>query len=261
MTQSEYEQKKRECWEEVSKEILTIGGGKEKRAFDFAFDRAYALGKQENDVEGEEMLTVSRKKVQELHNRYFGNPLEPVSKIRLRKDFQDLFDSKCLPDNVDSSDANVDSSYVSVESLEPKPAEPKFKLGDKVKDTSSPHDDGIYKVDDIKKSSDGFIYHIQGLNGKSNVKESDLEPYTEPHGNVNLSQETANCGKHFDRIPKDCFSKERRLNMAAQFMSAMMSNPAIFHQHLNAEEEDYILYGSLEFADALISETEKGGER
>lgn len=58
--------------------------------------------------------------------------------------------------------------------------EPKFKVGDKVKDISSPHDSGIYKVDDIKKSSDGFLYHIQGLIGKSNVKESDLERYTEP---------------------------------------------------------------------------------
>lgn len=39
--------KKRECWEYVGKTILTIGGSKEKRAFDYAFDRAYALGKQE----------------------------------------------------------------------------------------------------------------------------------------------------------------------------------------------------------------------
>lgn len=45
MTREEYEQKKHECWEYVSKTILTIGGSKEKRAFDYAFDRAYALGK------------------------------------------------------------------------------------------------------------------------------------------------------------------------------------------------------------------------
>lgn len=63
--------------------------------------------------------------------------------------------------------------------VEDEAKEPKFKVGDKVKDISSPHDSGIYKVDDIKKSSDGFLYHIQGLIGKSNVKESDLEPYTE----------------------------------------------------------------------------------
>lgn len=64
--------------------------------------------------------------------------------------------------------------------VEDEAKEPKFKVGDKVKDISSPHDSGIYKVDDIKKSSDGFLYHIQGLIGKSNVKESDLAPYTEP---------------------------------------------------------------------------------
>lgn len=45
MTQTEYEQNRAECWEYVSKTILTIGGSKEKRAFDYAFDRAYALGK------------------------------------------------------------------------------------------------------------------------------------------------------------------------------------------------------------------------
>lgn len=77
--------------------------------------------------------------------------------------------------------------------------------------------------------------------------------------NVNLSQETADCDKEFYNILKNSFAKDRRLNIAVQFMSAMMSNPAIFHQHLNAEEEDYILYGSLEFADALIAESEKGG--
>ena len=76
------------------------------------------------------------------------------------------------------------------------------------------------------------------------------------NSNCNLLKD---CDKQFDNILKDCFSKERRLNIAAQFMSAMMSNPAIFHQHLNAEEEDYILYGSLEFADALIAECGKGG--
>lgn len=45
MTREEYEQKKHECWEYVRKTILTIYGSKEKRAFDYAFDRAYALGK------------------------------------------------------------------------------------------------------------------------------------------------------------------------------------------------------------------------
>lgn len=52
MTQNEYEQKKRECWEEFCYEhlfdphnIVTQG------IFGYAFDRAYALGKQEKDAD------------------------------------------------------------------------------------------------------------------------------------------------------------------------------------------------------------------
>lgn len=50
MTQTEYEQKKRECWEEF------IDEGKHRlfsryEIFCAAFDRAYALGKQETDAE------------------------------------------------------------------------------------------------------------------------------------------------------------------------------------------------------------------
>lgn len=51
MTQQEYAQKKRECWET----FLRLGGGEEeigkKSAFDFAFDRSHALGKQEKDTD------------------------------------------------------------------------------------------------------------------------------------------------------------------------------------------------------------------
>lgn len=39
MTQQEYEQKKRECWEEFTTMSL-------HKAFNYAFDRAYALGKK-----------------------------------------------------------------------------------------------------------------------------------------------------------------------------------------------------------------------
>ena len=72
MTQQEYEQKKRECFvrfckdngidQEVNISIFD--------AFDQIFDRAFALGKQfgnpeQVDAEGEEILTVSRKRVRE----------------------------------------------------------------------------------------------------------------------------------------------------------------------------------------------------
>lgn len=73
MTQQEYEQKKRECWEEVSKKILTIGGDKEKRAFDFAFDRAYALGKQEGPSKNSSEIKRELSK-----NSSESNPAEPT---------------------------------------------------------------------------------------------------------------------------------------------------------------------------------------
>lgn len=51
MTQTEYEQQKRECWKEFCKEHpldATANGGV---AFRFAFDRAYTLGKQEKEAD------------------------------------------------------------------------------------------------------------------------------------------------------------------------------------------------------------------
>lgn len=46
MNKQEYDQQKRECWEEFCQHIVD-----EEEAFYNMFDRAYALGKQEKDVE------------------------------------------------------------------------------------------------------------------------------------------------------------------------------------------------------------------
>lgn len=48
MTQPEYDQQKRECWEEYLSEHKTTYT---QTAFDYAFDRAYSLGKQEKDAD------------------------------------------------------------------------------------------------------------------------------------------------------------------------------------------------------------------
>lgn len=93
MTQQEYEQKRRECWETFKKENLDgeVQWQPVSRydIFSMAFDRGYALGKQEKEVDS---------------SRH----------------------------NVDSPKPNVDSLDGNVDSLDPKPAEPKFKVGDKV---------------------------------------------------------------------------------------------------------------------------------
>lgn len=46
MTQPEYDQKKRECWEDFCRHIVD-----EEEEFYNMFDRAYALGKQKKDAE------------------------------------------------------------------------------------------------------------------------------------------------------------------------------------------------------------------
>lgn len=293
MTNQEYEQKKRECWEEYKRENLDgeVQWQLVSRydVFCDAFDRAFALGKQfgnseQVDAEGEEMLTVSRKRVREMY----------AANERIKADFPDketahisdhinhalkhLFGSKCLPDNVESSEPNVDSlpqnptencdnkSHISADCN--KPAEPKFKLGDKVKHIAHPHDDGVYIVDDIKKSPDGFIYHIQGLIGISNVKESALASYTEPTGfgkevnfptkkqSRNLSQ---NCDKQLGIILKGSFLKERRLNIATRVLCGMMADP--ISSNIQGKPTPVIVEWAYEIADALIAQAEKGAER
>lgn len=55
MNNQGYEQKKRECWEEYlnteTPQLAAWNKGHAKEAFDSAFDRAYALAKQEKDAD------------------------------------------------------------------------------------------------------------------------------------------------------------------------------------------------------------------
>lgn len=51
MNTKEYDQKKWECWAALKKQSECEGGCLMADAFFHAFDRAYALGKQEKDVE------------------------------------------------------------------------------------------------------------------------------------------------------------------------------------------------------------------
>lgn len=192
--------------------------------------------------EEDEILTVSRKKLQ-----YFYEKLMAVGKSQAAFALQSLFGSKCLPDDVDSS--------------EPKPAEPKFKVGDIVrfKYGCTP-----YRIDGFKMLDGTMLYQV----GEVWAAASDLEPYTEPEEPtctqtctddcpsqhkipcVNLSQETANCDK----------CNGLRLHIAAMAMQGIMSasDPLMFSERgcLSAEA---IARQALKYADALIAEAEKGG--
>lgn len=112
MTQQEYEQKKRKCWEEfLQKHEICTADGVTADAFIMAFDRAYALGKQEKDAEGEEMLTCDRDVVRMLY--------DGTDSVKVRQALECIFGSKCLPDE----DVHEDNFATK----KPEPAEPKNK--------------------------------------------------------------------------------------------------------------------------------------
>lgn len=209
-----------------------------------------------SDAEGEEMLVVSRKRVQEVyakniaasnsdgHNSYDYGYYDGVINILFT-----LFGSKCRSD------------------VEPKPAEPKYHKDDKVLYNGAVHKitvgygDGRYLLNNAEKA----------------VKESDLEPYTEPeeetspnvnNSDIDIAELVAkgyvpDPAKQFDNILKGGFRDHNRLQIAAMAMQGLMCNPCGFT--LDGEDQDKTPESIAEMAflcaDALIAECEKkGGE-
>lgn len=233
----------------------------------------FAIGKQEKDAEGEdseELLTARRKVIQEAY----------AANKRIKKEYPrgimykqsdavngflwGLFGSKCLPDE------------------EPKPAEPKFKVGDKVRivddchgqkyrgdvtevvyvDESDP--DATYKVDIYDEECGGGLWY----------SESDLEPYTEPKEREENAQERATltddcqsqCKSHhigdandmIDDIIKNSFREHNRLHIAAQIVAAIYANYQAAKGFKSIEE---LVCKALDITDTLIKESEKGGAK
>lgn len=202
----------------------------------------------DND-ENAEILCVFRKRVQELYaeaeksddgSSYFGGYESALS---------DLFGSKYLPDNVSTANAKVDSLGANVDNLkvrasiyvnelnidklngsEPKSAEPKFKVGDKVrvikKGTVYIHFVG--EIIDIDNSEKCYVLFPHGQDW---FHISDLKPYAEPTDNPIPSNSgelnSQEADSQPDHILKASFSKELRLNIATQFCTAILSNPAL----------------------------------
>lgn len=248
--------------------------GKERQLANKYYDDFINLFGRHNltsDAEGEEMLTVPRKRVEKI----FVGQME-VQKCTLLETIihceaaaktellYTLFGSKCLPDNVESSEPNVDSlpqnptencdnkSHISADCN--KPAEPKFKVGDYAR-----YKGDVHKVVATTKDNRCYLNKILG-----SIDESDLEPYTEPTDfgkevnfptkkqSCNFSQETANCDKEFDNILKNGFREHNRLHIAAMMMQGLLANP---NNNANLSET---VVDALNCADALIAEVEKG---
>lgn len=87
MTDKEYEQKKRECWEEFQVANRTTLETT-KQAFDYIFDRAYALGKQTETITQEEIEKAAQERVD---NILYDYRMEDMFRDDLRVDMINLF--------------------------------------------------------------------------------------------------------------------------------------------------------------------------
>lgn len=152
MTDKEYQDKKRECWQEFCRHNLT------------------------SDAEGEEILTCEKSKAMQLYSHL----LDLVENERISEHyskwcdlereyialfgenvFADYFGSKCLPD----------AREVNFATKKPQPAEPKFKIGDElVWDKRI-----LVKIYEV--FADGKYLVFSRIGNRYMVKESDLEPY------------------------------------------------------------------------------------
>lgn len=151
---------------------------------------------------------------------------------------------------------------------EPKPAEPKFKVGDiaVVRGFKHPlleHDGAIVTILSHHEKGDFYSCAI-APNVGIDVDAKYLEPYTEPEESANISQNITNCDKQFDNILKDSCSKERRLSIATQIMSAILSNQRMLNNLASGETTaegvvKSIVNTTMMYTDALMVEAEKGG--
>lgn len=238
-----------------------------------------------SDAEGEEMLMVSAITVREMYaaneriktdapDKELGRTSDHINHV-----LRCLFGSKCLPDEAPLSQnpsENCDTeNHISTDC--DKPAKPKFKVGDKVRIVSlhgrpTPHKGDVDVVAHINTGNDEQRYYLENhYHCAFGFSESDLEPYTETTftdtitndcKSRNISQETANCDKQFDNIPKDGFAKERRLNIAAMMMQGILSNTDRMKQYgeIAMRESEtltqLVARNAMRYADALIAECE-----
>ena len=102
MTQQEYEQKKAECWHEYfssDKQLTTIHEHEvSKDAFYIAFDRAYALGKQEKDADTVIQGWVARDKNGDLVCCAGSKPFKEEKMPFWRVDFRNFIE--CIPNDL-----------------------------------------------------------------------------------------------------------------------------------------------------------------
>lgn len=254
----------REFKEEVKYEYTRVTTKGTKDSYDLGFMHAHEgmFGHHNltSDAEGEEMLTVSRKEIQQLVavndkliKKHPGrNSIKAIQAKTVNTILNRLFGSKCLPDNiatsesnVDSLDGNVDSSRGNVDSFEY--LEPKANGY-----TPIPEKTYLSKWNKTEQKPAG-------------PEEKTSEKRVENKQSRNLSQSMSNCDKRFDNILKDSFSRDRMLNIAVQIMSGILSNQKMLNNLASGETTaegvvKSIVDATIMYTDALIARTQRGGK-
>lgn len=195
-----------------------------------------------SDAEGEEMLTVSRKEVQEMYSAFE----EFKDKDNTCFNLETLFGSKCLPDetcNVASKEPNPAEGYDVFNDPEPKCLH--FKDG---------------------KCAHPAVAHLE--NGKL-VKgaDCDVSSCEDVEYEPKPSELKEEADEHFDTIVKGGFREHNRLHIAAMAMQGILSNADRMKKYEYvateppyAELEVVVARKALRYADTLIVECKKGGE-
>lgn len=232
--------------------------------------KLFGLHNLTSDAEGEEMLMVSRKKVQEMYA--FNEDILFLDSthrgaILLKAKLRQLYGSKCLLDEGHPKQKDCDNPladkegckwrndgkctfdsacyYEPLNPQEPKPTEPTETFTDDCNSQS--------KTTSMSTLSPRNVEYLHIASKESHYR--------------NLSQETANCDKQFDAIIKDGFAKERRLNIAAMIEPALISNPDLwkrcgnFYAGPGKNTAHSFAELALEYADALISKADKGKDK
>ena len=257
----EFKEEVKKLAQYYSRHVSALFGMERQRADKFYCEFVSLFGKHNltSDAEGEELLTVPRNKVQELYakakdiydlytNATCINSLEShaidISTGKM-KILDTLFGSKCLPD------------------IEPKPAGPKYKVGDKVRISCAFSSGEIWdsvlngRVATIAacyRESNNWIYCFE--EPIRDFAEFWLEPCTEPGNYMGDAYDSFN---HIADVSKMMgytiiygIDETDRLHVAAMAMQGML-----------AAGEDYsgdctfIVKKSFEIADALIARCKK----
>lgn len=204
----------KEFKEEVKFEYHRVATKASKEEYDLGFMHAhegmFGIDSLTSDAEGEEILIVSRKEIQQLVEandivilKAAGiDNIETIQAKTVNTILNRLFGPKCLPDEL-----NEDNFATK----KPQPAEPKFKVGDKV--TVIDYNKGlpnlsrcehkIFTVATVKWENGGHMYTLK--TNEKLFKKSDyldhldwcedyLEPYVEPE--INTFKDLRKSGKY-----------------------------------------------------------------